>query len=282
MKLKEFFYCLGLKPRPQSYGFEVHEQSIDNRTIRYAQWLHPRAYRGEISATEITRLKRFLREGDVAIDIGAHTGDTTLPMAMAVGSTGSVIAFEANKFVYPTLKVNATLNRSLGAIYAYNLAVTEENREYEFSYNDPGFMNGGAVEKTRQYRRGDAFRQMVQGVRLVDFLNENFPEFVNRIRYIKIDTEGSDLYILKSIAELIDRVQPIIQAEVMRRTPADYRLEMFDFLTQRGYQIQLHVGGLDTGRPMVRNEILQGDDFDLFCTPRSQAASGAKTMTNVA
>ena len=267
MKLREFFYCLGLKPRERSYGFEVHEQQVGDQSIRYAQWLHPRAYSGEVSAAEVARLKRFLRPGDVAIDIGAHTGDTTLPMAMAVGPKGSVIAFEANKFVYPTLKVNATINTGLAPIHAYNLAVTEESRDYEFSYNDPGFMNGGAVEKTRKYRRGDAFRQTVRGIRLVDFLNQNFADLVDRVRYIKVDTEGSDLYILKSIEKLIQRVKPVIQTEVMRRTPADYRLEMFDFLTKHGYHIQLHVGGSDADRQMQRDEILNGDDFDLFCTP---------------
>lgn len=268
MKLREFFYCLGLKPRAQTYGFEIRSQGIEGRAVRYAQWLHPRAGSGEVSLAEVERLRKFLSIGDVAIDIGAHTGDTTMPMAMVVGTRGSVIAFEANAYVYGTLSANAKLNPEFAPIYAYNFAVTEENRQYEFSYNDPGFMNGGAVEKTRGYRQGDAFRQMVRGVRLVDFLSANFPELIERIRYVKVDTEGSDLYVLKSIGALISRVHPFIQAEVMRRTPAAYRLEMFDFLAQHGYHIHRSLGESYTEAPMGREQILSGENFDLFCVPR--------------
>lgn len=268
MKLREFFYMMGIKPRPKTYGYEVHEQIINGTSVRYAQWLHPRAYNGALLPSEVKRLQAFLREGDVAIDIGAHMGDSTLPIAFAVGKTGTVIAFEANSYVFETLSTNANLNPGIAKIHAYNLAVTEENRMYEFSYNDPGFMNGGAVEKTRGFRRGDAFRQMVKGVRLTDFLTREFPELVARIRYIKIDTEGCDLFILKSISSLLKQVKPVIQTEVMRRTPADYRYAMYDFLVEHGYEVLYH--GTENNLSLVsRESMLEGDNFDLFCIHKS-------------
>ncbi len=273
MKLREFFYSLGIKPRPKSYGYEVREQLVDGKALRYAQWLHPRAYSGAILPSEVKRLQSFLQPGDVAIDIGAHMGDSTLPMALAVGKTGTVIAFEANSYVFETLSVNANLNPSIAKIYAYNLAVTEESRIYEFSYNDPGFMNGGAVENTRGFRRGDAFRQMVKGVRLTDFLQSNFPELVAKIRFIKIDTEGCDLYILKSISSLLKQVRPVIQTEVMRRTPAEYRFAMYDFLVEHGYAVHHHVGMESEVALMPREQMLEGDNFDLFCVHKSDAVS---------
>src|SRR5690349_1373835 len=36
----------------------------------------------------------LLRPGDVAFDVGAHTGRHTLPMAKCVGAAGRVFAFE--------------------------------------------------------------------------------------------------------------------------------------------------------------------------------------------
>jgi len=272
MKLREFFYSLGIKPQPKTYGYKIHEQVIDGKALRYAQWLHPRAYNGAVLPSEVDRLKGFLREGDVAIDIGAHMGDSTLPMALAVGKTGVVIAFEANSYVFQTLSTNANLNPDLAKICAYNLAVTEENRLYEFSYNDPGFMNGGAVEKTRGFRRGDAFRQMVKGVRLTDFLAENFSNLISKIRYIKIDTEGYDLYILKSISSLLAQVHPVVQAEVMRRTPAAYRYAMYDFLVEQGYEVHHYVGSKSELSVIPRDQMLEGDNFDLLCIHKSDVA----------
>ena len=107
MKLREFFYMLGLRPKARSYGQVIKEQQIDGESIRYADWLHPRAYSCAVKRGEVDRLREFLQAGDVAIDIGAHIGDTTLPMALAVGQSGSVIAFEANPYTYETLAVNA-------------------------------------------------------------------------------------------------------------------------------------------------------------------------------
>ncbi len=127
------------------------------------------------------------------------------------------------------------------------------------------------MEKTRSFRRGDFFRQTVQGVRLEDFLKDKHAELVHRIRYIKIDAEGSDLPILKSMRELLLELKPIVQAEVMQRTPASYRYEMFDFLTELGYHIR-RVGPSETHEEISREEMLENDSFDLLCIHRSEVA----------
>lgn len=268
MKLREFFYLLGLKPKARSYGYEIKQQSIAGQTIRYADWLHPRAYPCAVNQAELDRLKLVLGEGDVAIDIGAHIGDTTLPMAMAVGQSGHVIAFEANPNTAQVLAVNAGLNPHIGTIHAHNVAVTEEDRKYEFSYNDPGFMNGGAVEKTRGFRRGDAYRIQVDGVRLESFLDKHYPQLVSRIKYIKVDAEGYDYYILKSMSRLLERIRPAIHAEVMKGTTAEYRTQMFEFLSSRGYDIRFHQNCQSFERIETAAGMLRYENYDISCTPK--------------
>ena len=86
MKFKEIFYLLGLKPRTKSYGYEVvHFDLATEGRVSYARWLHPKEQRKTFSQAEVDELRRFLSVGDVAVDIGAHTGDTALPVALAVG-----------------------------------------------------------------------------------------------------------------------------------------------------------------------------------------------------
>src|SRR5256886_11042938 len=100
LKAKEFIYLLGLKPKPKTFGFviEAHDLPREGR-IEVARWLHPGAY--PIAPLQVQaavdQLRRFLRPGDVAIDIGAHTGDTTLPIALAVGATGRVLGLERSE-----------------------------------------------------------------------------------------------------------------------------------------------------------------------------------------
>ena len=265
MKLREIIYSLGFKPKPRSYGYDLRQQMIRGATYRYAQWLHPRAYECRISERELDRLEQFLRPGDVAVDIGAHMGDSTLPMAVAVGSQGHVIALEANRFVFPCLEANARANPHVGRIHAFNLAATDENRMYEFSYNDPGFMNGGEVARTRGFRKWNAFRQQVQGVRLEDFLQQRFAELLPRLRYIKIDTEGCDLYVLQAIAGLLQRARPYVQAEVMKGTGDAYRLAMYDLMKSLGYAVYLYIDDYRYTTQLQRHEMLQHKNFDIFC-----------------
>ena len=81
MKLKEIFYLIGIKPAPCRYGWlvETHHLERDGE-IQVAQWQHEAAYRVAAREVEVDRFRQFLRPGDVAIDIGAHTGDSALPM----------------------------------------------------------------------------------------------------------------------------------------------------------------------------------------------------------
>lgn len=272
MKLREIFYCMGLKPKPKRFGYQLRQQTLRGKSIQYAQWLHPRAYDCQIKESELESLEQFLQPGDVAVDIGAHMGDSTLPMAWIVGREGCVIALEANPYVFETLQANAVANPDCMHIKPFNVAATDENRNYEFSYNDPGFMNGGAVEKTRSFRKGDAFRHQIQGVRLQDFLEENLPELIDRIRYVKIDTEGYDLYVLQSIQELLKRVQPYVQAEVMKGTPQAYRFEMHDLLKSLGYEVYRSTGCQRSTAEISRAEMMEHSNFDIFGIPPRQAA----------
>ena len=97
MKLKELAYLLGLKPPLRTYGVEVFCVDLSGEgCIDFARWLHPRDRGHGIDQGMVDALRTFLRPGDVAIDIGAHCGDTAVPMALAVGRQGAVLALEPN------------------------------------------------------------------------------------------------------------------------------------------------------------------------------------------
>ena len=82
MKLKELPYLLGLQPGPKTYGFKVKSFDLpSDGTIEYAQWLHPKEQGTVIKQSAVDALRKFLSPGDVAIDIGAHSGDSTIPVA---------------------------------------------------------------------------------------------------------------------------------------------------------------------------------------------------------
>jgi hypothetical protein len=100
VKLRELGHMLGWRPSPRTYGSEIRRFTLPrDGLVEYAQWLHPRETDKAVRQEVVDELRTFLRPGDVAIDIGAHTGDSTLPMALAVGSAGHVLALEPNPHV---------------------------------------------------------------------------------------------------------------------------------------------------------------------------------------
>jgi len=277
MKLKEFFFLLGLKPKPRTYDFRIEACELPREgRVEFARWLHPQAYAITPSQALVDRFRRFLQPGDAAIDIGAHAGDTTLPVALAVGRSGCVLALEPNPYVFPTLEQNARLNPDKTNIVALNVAAMRTDGAFEFQYGDAGFMNGGFHEGMGKWRHESAFDVTVQGRNLEALLSREFADLVPRLRYIKVDAEGFDLAILETIVDLIDRVRPYLQVEMfsMRRSSREYRLALYDFLIQHDYAVH-SAEDADTfpGEPITPDNVTRWDHYDVFCVPRAPGAA---------
>lgn len=272
MKLKEFFYLLGIKPRAQVYGAELQVHTLPGEgRVEVAQWLAPDAHRIVPQQAEIDRLRTILRPGDVAIDVGAHMGDTALPMAFAVGATGAVFALEPNPYVYPVLEQNAGLNRDRTRIIPLRFAAMRESGEYEFQYGGPEFSNGGFHEGMSRWRHGSAFTVKVPGHNLSDYLRARHADLLPRLRFIKVDAEGFDLAVLETLQPLITEYRPYLQVELfsLKRSLEGYRQRLFDFIVGHGYEMRkIESGPFDQGTLLTRENLDQWKNFDAICTPR--------------
>ncbi|MGH7704163.1 MAG: FkbM family methyltransferase [Gemmatimonadales bacterium] len=269
MRPKEILYLLGLRPRPRSYGYEIQTFDLPvDGLVQYAQWLHPGETRKYLSQEFIGALRRFLAPGDVAIDIGAHTGDTTVPIALAVGKAGCVLALEPNRYVFPVLQRNSELNPEKTNIIPLMLAAAPSDGVFEFEYSDAGFCNGGFHEGISRWRHGHAFKLKVQGRNLLALLQAEYPALVPRVRYLKVDAEGYDFAILRSLEGLIAERRPYLMAEVFNRTGAEQRRQMYRFLAGHGYRVYRVEDPAN-----YRGALIQEDDmttwrqFDVFCVP---------------
>lgn len=269
MNLRSLANLLGLKPAARTYGHDIRVFMLprDGR-VELACWRHPNESAKEVRQEVVDDLRLFLRPGDVAIDIGAHTGDTTVPMALAVGASGLVLALEPNPYVFPVLEANAALNGDRTAIVALNFAATREAGPVEFEYSDAGFCNGGRHEGISRWRHGHPFRLVVQGENLEAYLAREHAGLAGRIRFVKVDAEGYDLAVLESIAGVIDREQPFIQAEVHRLMPPDTRVRLARFLTSRGYQLHRVEGDAHRRGPAIApGDFPMAGQFDVFAVP---------------
>jgi len=271
MKLKEALYFLGFKPKIQVYSSQVNTFALPSEgSVSYAQWLHPRESKKVIRQDTVNELKKYLAPGDAAIDIGAHTGDSTVPIALAVGKTGCVFALEPNKYVFTVLKRNSELNLDKTNIVPLMFAATETDGEFEFNYSDSGFCNGGFHENISKMRHAHAFSLKVEGRNLLNYLEAEYLQLIQKIRFIKVDAEGYDYTILKTLEKLIAVQKPYIKAEVHKLTTLAEREEFYQFLTNYGYEIFLVEEENNLRGQLLKKENLEDQKhFDVFCVPKN-------------
>lgn len=173
---------------------------------------------GAALCSDMYRLKSYGIDkrirGGVAVDIGAHIGDSTIPMALLVNHT---IAFDPSVSVYKSLQATAALNANLN-IDTYNLGISPTDSEIKFQWGKGYECNGGIAGRQRRHNKVNwVTRKTVQ---LDAFLVKRYGvAILHKISYIKIDVEGYDMVILLSLYPMLTNIiaagatLPIIQVE---------------------------------------------------------------------
>jgi len=264
------------KARFVTFGYEVRDfQLAQEGAVQYAQWLHPKDGEKIVTQEQVDAIRQYVTEGDTVIDIGAHSGDTTIPMALAAGASGCAFAFEPNPYVFEVLKKNASLNTEKTNIVPLNLAATEENGEFVFHYSDGGFCNGGFLSRLNR-RHGHHSTLTVQGRVVETLLAGDYPERLARLSLIKVDAEGYDANVLKSMAGLIRKHQPVIICECYKRLGDEERHHLFDVLNEAGYECHRQTeSGWRPQEKLERDDMSNWPHFDIIAFPRNKHATQA-------
>ena len=268
MKLRDLPRAFGFEPPPREYPHEVVTFTLPtDGEVRLARWLHAGETPKVVTQESVDALRAFLHQGDVAIDIGAHTGDTTLPMALAVGRRGTVFALEPNPHVFKILAANATLNPSKTHIVPLMFAAMPTDGDFEFEYSDSGYCNGGFHQGIGRWRHGHFSRLRVAGRSLPAYLRREAADLLPAVRYIKIDTEGFDRAVVQSMTDLLKEVRPYLKTEIYKHLPDEERTGYYDDLRRLRYRVFKCEADDYRVLELGRSDLSRWRHFDVFAIP---------------
>lgn len=262
-----------LKQTFKEYGYEVNTFQIEPfGEVSYAQWQHPFEKPKALTASNVQFYEKISKKGGLIVDIGAHTGDTTVPMALAVGKEGLVLGIEPNKYVYKILEKNASLNPEHTHIIPLCFAATAEEGNFTFNYSDASFCNGGFLSEIESTGHRHAYTLEVTGKNLQDYLYSAHKERLDQLSLIKVDAEGYDKEILKTIPEILDQYKPALMVECYRHLNQNERHELFDILASHGYQL-FHLENFelfDELQPIHRENMMDHKHFEILALHESK------------
>ena len=161
-------------------------------------------------AAEFHFLQRFLRPGDVFLDVGANIGIYSLVAAKFVGSAGFVHSFEPHRKTYDRLQENIVRNRKRN-ILSYNVAISDVAGSASLNYSLDGYDGWNSL--TQPIKGHEFGVEEVSTMRLDDFcLAKDLTS--EAIRMVKIDVEGWEANVLKGAERLLSHPKaPVLQME---------------------------------------------------------------------
>ena len=254
------------------YGFQLKTFDLPREgKIEYARWLHPYEKPKSITQNTVNFFRQYVKNGGLAIDIGAHTGDTTVPMALAAGPKGIVLALEPNPHVFRILQKNSELNKSKTNIVPLCFAATDHDGEFEFNYSDASYCNGGFFQSLKNQKHGHKHVLKVSGKNLEAFLKSEYEGILPSLSLVKVDAEGYDKEVIKSLRPVLSAFKPVIISECNKNLTPEERSELFEVLINLGYSIQKLEGfsdDLKTSSINKASEMMNWQHFDLIAIPK--------------
>lgn len=194
---------------------------VDLRDVMAHDVLRDAPYREDVwEADEQAVMRRVLRAGDVAIDIGAHFGEHTVLLADQVGPSGRVYAFEANPERIPALRRTI---RALGNASVYTCALAD--RAGVGTLFVPELHSCASLSDWTEGRSGPTRRLVCERRRLDDVVRaDELPQ----PDFMKCDVEGAELLVFSGAVDVLNRPDaPVVLFERNRKASRAFGLTPF-------------------------------------------------------
>ena len=108
----------------------------------------------------------------------------------------------------------------------------------------------------------------MQGRNVHALLKQSYSELIPKIRFVKIDTEGYEPFVLESLRELITQTKPYMKIEVYTHLSHERRRALHRSITSLGYTIRRIIDDSHYwGEVLGEDDLSKWRWLDIFCLP---------------
>jgi FkbM family methyltransferase len=199
--------AMGLPPTLSTRRHGLQWELDLREGIDFAIWLL-----GAFERRTIAAYSRYVGPGSIVFDIGANIGAHTLPLAVRVGATGHVYAFEPVRWARNKLQANLGLNGSLtDRVTVHQLLLTERDGAPVPATIHASWPLGSAAGVHPALR---ARRLPTDGAGAVTVDSFVSAEQLTRLDLIKLDVDGHECSVLRGARNTLRRFRPVIVLEL--------------------------------------------------------------------
>ena len=146
--------------------------------------------------------KKYITKNSIVIDVGSSWGEEIIFLSRLAGEKGEVHCFEINPLTFEALKLNIERN-SLNNVFAHKVAIS----------NNEGYFNFKKFEEIDKDLEENKLnlKDTVPMTTLDSFFKDRYKE----ISFIKVDTDGSDMEVIKGAKTIFKEANPACIVEYL-------------------------------------------------------------------
>lgn len=193
---------------------------------------------GYYESNILETISKYLNTSKDAIDCGANVGFYSIYFANILKEGHKVLSIEPTPNAFELLKNNVLSNNCEKQIILYNGALSDKiNEEMVINTIEGREEYSSFGEISQSYIRNSEVHKIKVQATTLDFLVNQYNIHPG---FIKIDTEGAELLVLKGAIKTIQNFRPIIISEIcddfLKRMNHSSN-EIFDLLEENNYKI---------------------------------------------
>jgi FkbM family methyltransferase len=213
-----------------------------------------RAWCGVFERKEVDFIHRLLQAGHVAIDVGANVGLLTIPMAIAVGDSGRVVAVDPIPANINQLSRNLQLNQLSNTVLVQCAAGSHEGSIRLTNHHTSADKSTGFYHRIHDDSGGISVEQIRLEAKLNTLLDTD-----TSVKLLKIDVEGMESDVLEGLGSWLNpqRIENVLFEVFVSRDGVDGNAQStIATLVGAGYEIRFIGGNGQLGLKSV-----SGDDL---------------------